>query len=782
MSKLEIQQDVGAVNAEWLPVSGGIKLDEVENTSPIEAPSPYVYQQPTVARGVKFRLGLFATRPLAILQRALIAEREAGAGFLWSPVLFGLGCLIYFNLPREPLTWAFPLLALVSAIIAWRVGRGHWTWGIFVAILLITAGVSAGQLRTRLVDTKMLSKNYVGSVLGQIIEAEYRANGSFRYTLDVSRKDGLKIRGVTRLPERIRLSARKGGKAFQVGQFIKGRARLGPPPGPSFPGAFDFAFLTWFKGIGASGFFLNRPIAVNITELDEGTWALKIARVRSGVARIIRQTLPGQSGGLAAALIVGDRSGISKDTAEVLRRSGLAHILAISGLHMALVSVTLIYFMRGLFACFPSIALHYPVRKWASAVALFAAAAYLLLSGASVSTQRAFIMISIMLLAVLVDRRALTMRNVALAAFVVLLLAPEAVLTPGFQMSFAAVAGLVATYEFISKRRRNNNQVQSNGLLGFVKRFVLRDMGGLALTSLVAGVATGLFAAFHFYRIAPFGLIANLIAMPLVSFAVMPLALVSVLAMPFGLETFSLELMAFAMAKVVDVARWVSTLEPHGNTGFIPVWAFGSGTVSLLLATLMRSWLKVLSIPFVIVFGLIVMGRTTPEILILENGKQIGVVDVADGRLQLLRPNAYKFSTKIWRGAYDPSHLDYVSSVKRGRADEGYACDQWGCAVMVKGYFLVQLSSTAGLVEDCRLADILIIPFFTPNACHFLPENERPMVIDRAKLTRYGAHAIYINTPRTVGKSRRAALAKGEIIVEQAHGENPRPWTAQKFK
>ena len=779
-------EPTAALNHElWLPVETDEKLIDLVSPDLWEVGDPesqlqqsnisIFLEEPNSWEKLRFRLGLLVARPWEALRQAVRREIDEGAGFVWASVVFGLGCILYFNLPREPLPWALPVLTTVCLLAFTKIGRGHWTWGMFIGFSLLAGGASVGQLRTTLVDTPMLTRSVVAQVHGLVVKAEHRSNGSIRYTIDVSPSDldkrtGITARGKIIKPLKIRATARKGGPVVAVGQWIEGRARLGPPPGPSFPGAYDFSFQSWFNGIGGSGFFYGKPTLVEKPTASSSSWTLVIAKTRARISGVIRQALPGRGGALASALIVGDRSGIDRETSEALRRSGLAHILAISGLHMALVALTLIYLIRGIFACFPAVSLYYPVKKWAALLALFGASIYLLLSGANVSTQRAYIMVGIMLLAMVFDRRALTMRNVALAAFIVLAIAPEAVMMPGFQMSFAAVAALVATYEVISRRRRNKNLRVRNGAFGAVSSFLVRDIGGLALTSLVAGIATGLFAAYHFYRIAPFGLLANLLAMPLVSLAVMPLALLSVLAMPFGLETISLSLMAVVMEWVVGIAEWVAQLEPGGNTGFVPVPAFICGVIALLFATLFRTKLKVLAIPFLILAVFFGGQKSFPDALILESGRQVGVL-MSPGGLSLLRPNGDKFSTNMWRNAFAPGGEKHPKT-RRGQAGSAFQCDSMGCAARVKGVNIVQLKSTSRMDEDCLLADVLVIPYFMPNACSSLPKNQRPKILDRGSLSRYGAHAVTIvMTPN----------GKQEVKLTAAYGGSPRPWNKHRL-
>ena len=293
-----------------------------------------------------------------------------------------------------------------------------------------------------------------------------------------------------------------------------------------------------------------------------------VNRARLAIEERIVTALPTETGDVAVALITGNRTRISSQTQASLRNSGLAHILAISGLHMALVTLTVVWLVRGLFSLFPVIVLRYPVKKWAICTGFVAASLYLGLSGAAVATQRAWIMISVMLLAALMDRRAITMRSVAISAILILIINPQSLLSPGFQMSFAAVASLVAGYEVLNRRRRWKSERNAAGgsRHWFPQAFVTlgKYFGGIAITSLIAGTATGLFAAWHFHQIATLGLVGNLLAMPIVALVVMPFALFSMLLMPYGFEALALQPMSLAIEQVI---KFRPGLKPYHRRG-----------------------------------------------------------------------------------------------------------------------------------------------------------------------------------------------------------------------
>ncbi|MEN0041818.1 MAG: ComEC/Rec2 family competence protein [Pseudomonadota bacterium] len=656
--------------------------------------------------------------------RQLQIEADRGAAFLWAPVCLAAGIVMYFHLPREPWAWAFEALAVGLAVLAFASRNRPLLHVAMLAFSLIAGGAGLARLHSTANDTQMLDRVRIVTVSGEVRRREMRADGSVRYRLAVTSGELARADG---LPRIFRITARAGGPSAPVGSRMKGLARLSAPSGPAYPGGYDFSFPAWFDGLSGSGFFLGAPEAMPPTQAASG-----IEAARDRLASLIRESVPGEGGGIAAALIVGDRSGITEETTEALRQSGLAHILAISGLHMALVALTAMGGLRLLFASFPHIALRYPVKKWAAAGGLAAATIYLALSGMAVSTQRAWIMMVIMLGAVILDRRALTMRNVALAALVVMVISPEAILSAGFQMSFAAVAALVAVYEGISRQTAMAVRGRKGGFASATGRILKRDVGGLALTSLVAGLATSIFAAYHFQRLAPLGLLANLAAMPVVSVAVMPLALLSMLSLPFGLHDWPLAAMAWSTEWVVTVAHFVSAMGPTGETGRIPASAFLCATVGLLVMTLARSRLELCGLLFFLPALLFMQTVKTPDILISEDGRQIALFN-KDGSPVLLRERGNRFVTDIWTTAYRAKE-----TTEGQPAGDGFTCDADGCSTIVKGLRIVHLKTSANLLEDCEIADILVAEFRLSDACQHLSPQERPRIFDGSDLQAKG--------------------------------------------
>ena len=325
------------------------------------------------------------------------------------------------------------------------------------------------------------------------------------------------------------------GLAPAVGAYVTLKARLNPPLAPLRPGGYDFARDLWFRGIGAIGFALGEIKAAEPPR-PQGAWlryAATIDGMRDAIDRRIRAAVPGDAGSIASALITGKRDAISAPVNEAMYVSSLAHVLSISGYHMAVVAGVVFFVVRGLLALVPALALGCPIKKWAALAALLAATFYLLLSGAEVATQRSYLMIAIVLGGVLVDRTALTLRTIAVAAILVLMLAPESVVHPSFQMSFAATLALIAAYE------RGLPWPAANADTSFGARMALwggREIAALLFASLIAGLATTPYAAYHFHRAAPYGVLANLLAMPVISAFVMPAGMIALVAMPFGFD------------------------------------------------------------------------------------------------------------------------------------------------------------------------------------------------------------------------------------------------------
>src|ERR1700690_3351004 len=380
-----------------------------------------------------------------LLSQWAIAEVAPGRLLPWLPVAFGFGIVLYFTADREPAWWAVSSAALAGVIVAFLARRRAFGFAIALGFAAIVAGFAVATLQAARVAHPVLQYPVASVSLSGFIEVREARERSDRVVIRVQHLEGHRTaEGL----ERVRLALRKD-TAPAVGSFVEPKAHLSPPLAPLRPGGYDFARDMFFQRIGASGYALGK-IKVVAPPVSPGLWlhyAAFIDGIREAIDKRIRAVIPGDEGSIASALITGKRDAISTPVNDAMYISSLAHVLSISGYHMAVVAGIVFFFIRAGLALIPSIASRHPIKKWAAAAALVAATFYLLLSGAEVATQRSFIMIAIVLVGVMVDRPTLTFRTLTVAALGVLLLQPESVVQPSFQMSFAATLALIAAYQ-----------------------------------------------------------------------------------------------------------------------------------------------------------------------------------------------------------------------------------------------------------------------------------------------------------------------------------------------
>jgi competence protein ComEC len=546
-------------------------------------------------------------------------EMEAGRGFLWLPVLFGVGILGYFALAAEPSLLALTAVTAALASLAWALRRRVAAGRVGVALVMIVAGATIMTLRTMVVAAPVLPREMTVEVTGWVAEREASARGGARVRVAVRGVAGV---APERTPEAMRITVRAGADDIRVGDSITVLARVRPPSGPVMPGGYDFGRADYYDGIGAVGFAYGVAKPADIGAPPMAIVLRKpLADLRETIRRRIIAVLPGDTGEIAAALVMGDQRGISETTQEAMRASGLGHVLSISGLHMALVAGSTFWLIRALLALSPGLALTRPIKKWAAAGALLVATFYLAISGGGVATQRSWIMLAVILCAVMLDRRALTLRNVAIAAIIVLLIEPESLLTASFQMSFAATLALVAGYEALRARADRNLTLASAADYGPVGR-LWRAAYGLFLTSLIAALATTPFAIYHFQRAAPLALLANLAAMPVIGILVMPAALFSVILMPFGLELLALVPMGWGIDWMVAVGEVTAAWsEGWGGIPAVPASALLFVVVGFLwLALWGERWRLAGLVPMLVAIP-IALGAPRPDVLIDAGGR-----------------------------------------------------------------------------------------------------------------------------------------------------------------
>lgn len=496
--------------------------------------------------------------------RALLGAR--GQLFPWVPVFLSVGIGLWFSVPEEPgaTLYAAVALALALATLGWFRLPEVWHPPL-VALGAVLAGILACGLRLAMVEAPVLAADYRGPVQGRVAWIDRSQSDALRLVLDEVVLTGI---APELTPVYVRISLQGQEPTVTPGQIVLITARLSPPGGPVEPGGFDFQRMAYFDQLGAVGY--SRDPLMLWQEAEAG--AQWIARLRSTLGAAVRAAVPGDAGAFAAGAMTGDRSGIRQDTVAALRDSNLAHLLAISGQNMAFLTGFVFALLRYGAALVPPLALRVNTKKLAAVVAFGVASFYMLLSGSNVATERAFLMVSVMLGAVLLDRKALTLRSVAISAVLLLLWRPEELLEPGFQLSFAATVVLIAGFQVLDARRL------SLPLPALATGFYV-----LVLSSVLAGVATAPYAAAHFNRFTDYGLVANLAAGPAMML-LMGAGALAVLLAPLGLAGPALWLMGQASAWILWVAHWIAGLEG----AVTPIVAPGAAVLPLI--TLAGVW------------------------------------------------------------------------------------------------------------------------------------------------------------------------------------------------
>lgn len=655
--------------------------------------------------------------------------------FPWCAVLVGCGVGLWFSLSTEPGLGSYSVAALILTLGAMLALRGpELSRPIAIGLAALAAGWLAAGIRAHSVAAPMLDFRYYGPVEGRIVGIDRSQSDALRLTLD---QVVLREAPAGRTPLRVRVSL-QGDNPWLVptpGQTVILTASLAAPEGPVEPDAFDFRRMAFFDQLGAVGY--TRTPVLLLEEPESG--ALPIDRLRRFLTEGMLAHMDGQAGAFAAGAMTGDRSAITEDTVQALRDSSLAHLLAISGMNMAFLTAFVFGLLRYGLALVPFAALRLNTKKVAAVVSLGVAFFYLLLSGANVATERAFIMIAVFLGAVLLDRRALTLRSVAVAALILLLLRPESLLDPGFQMSFAATIALIVGFAAVDR----------SIYLQKLPRWMM-PVFTLVLSSLIGGLATAPYAAAHFNRFTDYGFIANLLTVPIMGAVIMPAGAVAALLAPFGLAALPLWVMEQGARWILFVAHWIAGLE--GAVTAIPApgpWVLPLFSLGALWLVLWQGWVRLAGVvPVVLALGLWA-GQGRPDLLISGDGKLLGLVG-PEGRA-LSSASGGGFAAENW--LQDDGDL---SDQKTAAGREGFSGPKGERWFLIGGQKAVALSGKAGekALGDACVSGALVILAAVGDAA---PAGCR--LIDQKTLRETGPIAFWIEAEgiriETVAKARR---------------------------
>jgi len=656
--------------------------------------------------------GLARPRPESILATQLRqwAAQELAAGRLlpWLAVAYGLGIVFYFTAEHEPAWWATTALAAFCAFGAVLLRQQLVAFVVALFIAAIACGFAVATVRTALIDHPVLRFAASGVTISGFVELREESQHTDRMVIRVGQMEGGRME---EKPQRVRLSVKRG-MAPPPGAFVEVKALLDPPLQPLAPGSYDFARDMYFQGIGASG-FVRGAIKIVAPPATAGLLPradAAVQRLRDLIDARVRAVLPGDVGAIAAMLLNGRRDVITENLFNAMFISGIGHVLSISGYHMAVVAGVMFFIFRALLALIPGLADRVPIKKWAAFAALAATTFYLVLSGAAVATQRSYFMIAIVLIGVMLDRPALTIRTLTAAALIVLIFAPEAVVHPSFQMSFAATLALVASYERGVPRVRAG---PDSSLHARAALWGVNEILSLTVASLVAGFATTPYAAFHFHRLAPYGVIANLLAMPIVSAWVMPMGLLGLFAIPFGFDGEFWRQMGYGIEWMDAVALWVASLP--GAVGHVTT--FGTGallleTAGLLVVALMKTPLRWSGLLLAALGVLVTAMAPRPDVLVAADGRTFAVRG-ADGLLAFHHSGGDTFAIKEWLAA-DADARDYHDR----KVDNGLSCDVSGCiGKLGDGALVAYDEEPDAFEEDCRRAVLILTTRDPPPGC-----------------------------------------------------------------
>ncbi|MEJ0062422.1 MAG: ComEC/Rec2 family competence protein [Alphaproteobacteria bacterium] len=682
-------------------------------------------------------------------------QMERGRWLLWAPVLIGCGAWAYFSWPDEPSRWwlpAAPLLALLCFAPPLKAARPG-----LVVLLLLAMGWNAAQLATMRVMHPML-RHEIGPlrIEGRVVEIEPSVSG-------VSvRLDDVKIdRLMAGAPRQVRIRLRDQSAEWPPpGSIVAIDALLAPPQEPVAPGAYDFRRHAFFDGIGAQG-FARGSLSVVAPPKEDGGFMLWVESVRETIAERVLRVLSGDQAQIAIALLNGAQSGISKPALADMRASGLQHILSISGLHLAIVAAFVYVGLRSLLALIPYVALRWPIKKIAAGLSLVNLIVYTLLTGMLVPAIRSAIMTGIIMIAVLFDRRALSLRTVAIAGIILLLAAPQALLGASFQMSFAAVLVMVAGFEELRRRRRleiGRERVQGRaiGLWGAAVK-IAEHIAAIATTSVLASVATAPVALYNFQQINWYGVIANMLGIPLATFWIMPAGFISYFLMPFGLEAWAIKLMGWGidalMAIAAAVAAWPGALI---LTLALPSYAFAlvlAGGLWLCLWT--RRWRLFGLAPIAAGLALCLF-PSAPDIYIAPDFAN-WAARVEQRKFVAARGGERDFILKQWRqregGREFVTLKDYIAEPASPAAPSSSVlrCDDLGCVYAARTREAAFVFDAAALEEDCMTAAVIVTPLWHVNC-----PGSTAMIVDGRWVKRHGATSITLreNAPPEILSAR----------------------------
>lgn len=617
-----------------------------------------------------------ASRLEAFLETFLFQDTRL---FYWAPVFLGIGIWGYFSLPYEPDWRVTTSVTVALGTLTFLLRNLRLVYFILVPILITTLGVASPTLRSHLLSTPLLKEELPPQwIEGRLSQVETYPAYQRITLLDPQFQKPFTQLHVPKV--RITLRGRLQISTHLVpGDLLKVKAVLMPAPEPAVPGAHHTRRQTFFEGIGAQGHALTPPRLLT-DDAPTGPSLRKrihvtIEDLRTRLNRYFEARLTFPASAIAKALVTGERSSIPEDIRKAFADSGTAHLLAISGLHLSVVAGFIFISVRFLLVLIPPLALAFPIKKWAAVIALAGTAFYWLICGGSLPATRALVMTGIVLGGVLVDRTAFTLRNISLAAFLILLFLPEALMSASFVLSFAAALALIAAYDAM---RTYNLLLTPKSDSTFLR--LLTYLGGVTLTTLIATVATTPYLAATFHTLTLQAIPANLMAVPWTTFVLIPLLLLSLLSMPLGYDFGLSPILSWAMEMLIKMAESVASWPgahvpvPTPRDGVMALITLGGLWMCLVVTKKRFFGLAPMSVGLV----LWLFASPVPDLFISSDQKVIGVKDTHN-QLWVVSKRAGRFARQVWAESCGLAPAEALESEMDGFFTDGRVCfqDTW---------------------------------------------------------------------------------------------------------
>ncbi len=681
-----------------------------------------------------------------------LLEDERERWLIWMPALIGLGVAIYFSLKFEPRLSTGLLLLVLCAALCGTLRHRPALARTAAALTLVALGFAAAEFRTWAVSAPVLHAP-VGPALvsGRVVNVELQTK-SARIVLSDVRISGLPPQDT---PAQVRMGLTRYSDIPKLGDRLTLRAKLFTPPAPAAPGAHDFRRDLFYQRIGGVGYAVQKYVAPRLGLNDGG--APLLGRLRQAAAERVSAVFPDAEHvperAIALALLVGERGPIPDDVNNAMRDAGLAHLLAISGMNITIAAGLIYFTLRFMLAAIPWVALRFPIKKWAAFGGLVGEILYTQFVGAPVSAERSMITTGFIMLAIMLDRSAITLRLVAISATLLILIEPETLMGASFQMSYGAILALVVLYE------RWQFHGPGRGERGFPRR-ILHYLAGIAVMSVVASAASAVFAIYHFQQSAFYGMGANLLAVPIHDLWIMPWGIASYGLMPLGLEALALKPMGWGISGMLATARLFSGFP--GAAGHFEAMPVASlllvviGGLWFLIWTRRWRWLGLIP-AFAGVY--VAMTARQPDMLIAEDGKLVAM-RLNSGAIALSNRAHDRFTQSVWMRRAGEGELGPDNPPDRiADGPDASQCGKGLCRFTVAGHKAAIVSDASNLQAGCRGSDVVISQVEAHGHC------AASLIIDRNDLARNGATSIEFR-------------AEGPHVSTVREMTGERPWAA----